>query len=70
MVINYVFSGVIAILCGVIILQSILHHCERKDLYDRIMCRNLAEYKGNRRSAQSAHDRVVKKWRGMGGDSE
>lgn len=59
------------ILCGVIILQSIIHRFERKDLYNRIMSKNLTEYKGEKGiSVKSAHDRVIKRWRGKDGESE
>lgn len=59
------------ILCGVIILQSTIHHFERKDLYNRIMSKNLTEYKGEKCiSAKSAHDRVLKRWRGKDGENE
>lgn len=59
------------ILCGVIVLQSIIHHFERKDLYNRIMSKNLTEYKGEKCiSAKSAHDRVLKRWRGKDGENE
>ena len=58
------------ILCGVIILQSIIHHFERKDLYNRIMSKNLTEYKGEKcPSIQSAHDRTIKRWRGKDGEN-
>lgn len=59
------------ILCGVIILQSIIHHFERKDLYNRIMSKNLTEYKGKGvPSVKSAHERVINKWRGKDGESK
>lgn len=59
------------ILCGTIILQSIIHHFERKDLYNRIMSKNLAEFKGEKcHSAKSAHDRVLNRWRGKDGENE
>lgn len=52
------------ILLGVIALQAILHCIERRDLYNRIMSRDLKEYKGQERSYMpSAHDRVLKRWR-------
>lgn len=58
-------------LCGIIVLQSVIHHLERKDLYNRIMSKNLAEYKGDRCIfAKSAHDRVLKRWRGKDGGNE
>ncbi len=53
------------ILCGVIILQAVIHFFERKDLYNRIMSKNLTEYKGEKCiSAKSAHERVINRWRG------
>ncbi len=59
------------ILCGVIVLQSIIHHFERKDLYNRIMSKNLAEYKGEKCIfVKSAHDRVINRWRGKDGENE
>ncbi len=59
------------ILCGIIALLLIIHHFERKDLYNRVMSKNLTEYKGEKcRSAKSAHDRVIKRWRGKDGENE
>lgn len=64
----YILCG---ILCSIIILQSIIHHFERKDLYNRIMSRNLTEYKGESvLSVKSAHDRVLSRWRGKDGENE
>lgn len=46
---------VIVILTGAIIVQDIIHKQERKDLYNRIMARDLPEYKqGKARSVPSA----------------
>lgn len=55
------------ILCAVIVMQSILHYIERERLQDRIMSRNLTEFKAKDESPKthkSAHDRVLRKWRG------
>ena len=55
------------ILIGVILAQQILHYIERRELQDRIMSRSLQEYKRSDdkpTSAKSAHERVLKKWRG------
>ena len=55
------------LLCSVIVLQSVLHYIERQNLQDRIMSRNLNEYKQRdepMQKHQSAHDRVMQKWRG------
>ena len=59
-------------LCGVILFQQIIHHQERKDLYNRIMSKNLTEYKGESPGYQvSAHRRVLNRWRQrQGGDGE
>ena len=62
---------IIYILCGVIVFQSIIYHFERKDLYNRIMSKNLTEYKGDKcHSVKSAHDRIIKRWRGKDGENE
>ena len=55
------------ILCAVIVVQAILHYVERQKLQDRIMSRNLNEYKQRDEPHvphKSAHERVMKKWRG------
>ena len=60
------------ILCVVIILQAIFHYIERRDLYNRIMSRSLTEYKQDTtppKQTQSAHDRVLNKWRNKAGDN-
>lgn len=56
------------LLSVVIILQEISHHLERRDLYDRIMSKNLTEYKGEKCEKVSAHERVLTKWRKKGGE--
>ena len=57
-------TAVVYILCGIIAIQQIIHHYERKDLYDRIMSRTLVEYKGETPGYQvSAHKRVLNRWR-------
>lgn len=48
----------------VVVIQQIIHHMERKDLYNRIMSKNLTEYKGDSPEYQvSAHRRVLNRWR-------
>lgn len=65
----YYLCGIIALLIIVIVLLITVQHFERKDLYNRIMSKNLTEYKGEKCiSAKSAHDRVVKRWRGEDGE--
>ena len=54
------------ILCVVIVMQSVLHYIERERLQDRIMSRNLTEYKARDKEHtphKTAHDRVLRKWR-------
>ena len=65
-------TALVYALCGVIAIQQIMHHCERKDLYNRIMSKNLTEYKGDSPGYQlSAHRRVLNRWRERrGGDEE
>ena len=59
------------LLLGFIVFQSVIHYCERKDLYDRIMSKNLTEYKSEpHQKVLSAHERVIKKWRKRGGEDK
>ena len=54
------------ILCAVIVIQAILHYVERQRLQDRIMSRNLNEFKQRdepRVPHESAHKRVLKNWK-------
>lgn len=61
------------ILSAVIVIQAILHYVERRDLYNRLMSKDLTEYKnsGNPppKSVPSAHDRTLAKWRNKAGDN-
>ena len=65
-------SVMVLALCGVILAQQVIHHFERKDLYNRIMSKNLTEYKGDSPGYQtSAHRRVLERWKARrGGDNE
>lgn len=57
------------ILCGIILAQSIAHHFERRDLYNRIMSRDYTEYKGEKHGyTPSAHKAVLNRWRKKEGD--
>lgn len=61
------------ILCAVIVIQAILHYIERQRLQDRIMSRNLNEYKQRdepHTPHKSAHDRVLQKWKSTTRGSE
>lgn len=62
---------VIYALCGVLVLQQVIHHFERKDLYNRIMSKNLTEYKGDSPGYQvSAHKKVLSRWRKRKGGAD
>ena len=60
------------ILVAVILTQSLLHYAERRDMTDRLMSKNLTDYKqgGNPPPKQipSAHDRTLKRWRSKVGE--
>ena len=59
------------ILVVVIVLQTIFHYLERRDMCNRLMSRSFSEYKqGNTPHPHipSAHDRVLNKWRDKAGD--
>ena len=59
------------ILITVIILQEIIHFFERRDMYNRLMSKSLAEYKQGGTPPKhilSAHERVLKNWRKKAGD--
>jgi DNA-binding GntR family transcriptional regulator len=58
-------------LCGIIVIQQIIHHLERKDLYNRIMSKSLTEYKGDSPGYYvSAHRQVLKRWKQRGGGED
>lgn len=62
-----VLYSVIFGLIAVIFVQSLSHRLERKDLYNRIMCKDINDYKdidSPMRKSMSGHERVLKKWRG------
>ena len=60
------------ILCAVIVLLSVMHHVERRDMYNRLMSKSLTEYKQGGtpppKHIPSAHDRVLNRWRNKVGD--
>lgn len=67
--VDYALYGIIALQQCLIFALSVLHRCERRELYDRMMCNNLAEYKGDKPyAAKSAHERILRRWRGEDGD--
>lgn len=54
---------------SVILALVVFQHLERRNLYNRIMSKNLTEYKNNGfHSVQSAHRKALNKWRGREGD--
>lgn len=62
------------ILAGVVVVQCILHYIERKDLYTRLMCKDVQDYKSandkSKQSPVSRHREVLDRWRGKGGGKE
>lgn len=66
---TYALYGIIALQLCLSFVQAFLHRCERRELYDRIMSRGLSDYRGEKCSAaKSAHERVLRRWRGEGGE--
>lgn len=54
----------------IILVQALLHRIERKDLYNRLMCKSINEYTSIGKphtDTKSGHNRVLNKWRGKGG---
>lgn len=67
MMLSYLFGGALLV---VILALICVQHFERKDLYDRLMCKDFAEYQRKKPpdkqpSVMTAHERALKKWRGM-----
>ena len=60
------------ILCAVIVIQSILHFIERRDMYNRLMSKDYADYNRPKTPLQphipSAHSQVIRRWKNKGGD--
>lgn len=53
------------------IIQVIIHYAERRDMLNRIMSRDLTEYKQSGsppKQVPSAHDRTLSRWRNKVGD--
>lgn len=62
---------IVYVLCGIIVLQFVIHHFERKDLYSRLRSKNLTEYKGEATVyTPSAHQAVLNRWRRKEGEKE
>jgi hypothetical protein len=59
------------ILISIIVTQEIIHFIERRDMYNRLMSKNLTEYnqgKNPPKHIPSAHRKVLNKWRSKVGD--
>ena len=59
------------ILIAVIVLQTVIHFFERRDMYDRLMSKNLSDYKTSGTPPHhipSAHNRTLNRWRSKVGD--
>lgn len=61
------------ILFAVIIIQSVIHFIERRDMYNRLMSKSLTEYKQSDHAPPpkhipSAHEQTLRKWRNKAGD--
>ncbi len=54
------------VLAFIILFQTIVHFIERRELADRLMSRDLTEFKNEpiKSKYKSAHDKTIKKWRG------
>lgn len=59
------------VLITAILIQQLLHYIERRDMYNRLMCKDYAEYKNTDtppvKHIPSAHSKVLRKWRDKGG---
>jgi len=52
----------VALLIGTIIVQEIMHRQERKDLYNRIMARDLTEYNNSGQKPQTIKNVIRKNY--------
>lgn len=55
------------ILTAIVIIQQALHFIERRDMYDRLMAKNLSEYQKPKippsQHIPSAHSKVLARWK-------
>lgn len=60
------------ILVAVILIQTLLHYAERRDMCNRLMSKDYTEYtQANNpppKPVPSAHDRILNKWRNKVGE--
>lgn len=63
----YILTAVIFMLCAVMIVQSVISARERRDLYNRIMSRDIHDYKNAQsptvRNPKSKASEVLERWR-------
>ena len=61
---SIVIIGLLALMAVI----SVLHHFERRDLYNRLMSRDLSDYRrvasgDTDEHRETAHQKAIKKWR-------
>lgn len=67
----YAMIGINVIQVALFVVLSLLHRMERRDLYNRMMCGSIHDYEKIGKppdKVQSAHSRVLEKWRDKGGE--
>lgn len=54
------------VLSTIILVQAVMWHFERKDLYNRLMCKDIKEYKSlvetKPTQVKTAHQKALNKW--------
>lgn len=71
--IDAVYIIIMVLMAVCLLVQEALHYIERRELIDRLMARNLAEFKADDDAGKQKSDRlyrhreVIKRWRN-GGD--
>lgn len=71
--IDAVYIVIMVLMAICLLAQELLHYMERRELVDRLMAKNLAEYKADEDAGAPKNDRlyrhreVIKRWRN-GGD--
>jgi len=63
-------AWVVVVLVSIIIIQEFYHRSERKDLYNRLMCHDINDFKAiekpkTRNNPLSGHRRVINKLKGI-----
>lgn len=62
------------LLIAVIVIQAIIHFIERRDMYNRLMSKDLSDYHNNsgkippKKHIPSAHSLTLQRWRNKAGD--